>query len=486
MAELRPYQPGWRDQLGQLLMGNERASPVRRRFVSGLLGSAGLGQTGMSLVDLTPLAAPLSANEAYRDYQDGNYTGAALNTLGTVLGAAPALAVLGKGAKNLASRSVSLYDPPVKPPRPFAADYPAGAPADARGKLTHTIDGDPITARYVVGRTEGGGGDVALPGEALDEIAKAGTGEGIRVLPQSALGRDVGRAVFRPDGTPKEIAISSKLTPGQSSKVAAHEVGHLIDQMASEIPTAGLSRELTPLYDALNTGRERASNFMRPQNLKYTGDDIPREYMAEAIRAYMADPNYLKTVAPKTAARIREHVNANPKLNRTVQFNSIAAPVAGVAAGGAVLAGSDDAKASPMASEPPPGAVLSDEPPADTGSGPLVVTVAPNRGQGNGLRTLNNVLAGGDGLRSAAPGGGALARLGQNALSQRELDAVDEPTRQRSPLYAQGAAPMEPASMLGSQAILGLGASTLLRPRPVRPDESLEEQLLRVLREGGA
>jgi hypothetical protein len=32
--------------------------------------------------------------------------------------------------------------------------------------------------------------------------------------------------------------------------------------------------------------------------------------MAEAIRAYMADPNYLKTVAPKTAAAIRAAVNA--------------------------------------------------------------------------------------------------------------------------------------------------------------------------------
>ena len=43
-----------------------------------------------------------------------------------------------------------------------------------------TIDGDPISARYVAGRIADGGGDVALSREALDEIAKAGTGAMIR------------------------------------------------------------------------------------------------------------------------------------------------------------------------------------------------------------------------------------------------------------------------------------------------------------------
>jgi hypothetical protein len=46
--------------------------------------------------------------------------------------------------------------------------------------------------------------------------------------------------------------------------------------------------------------------------------------MAEAIRAYMWDPNYLKTVAPKAAARIREFVNTNPQLSKFIQFNAVA------------------------------------------------------------------------------------------------------------------------------------------------------------------
>ena len=44
--------------------------------------------------------------------------------------------------------------------------------------------------------------------------------------------------------------------------------------------------------------------------------------MAEAIRAYMTDPNYLKSVAPETAKRIREAVNANPRLNSVIQLNA--------------------------------------------------------------------------------------------------------------------------------------------------------------------
>ena len=47
----------------------------------------------------------------------------------------------------------------------------------------------------------------------------------------------------------------------------------------------------------------------------------------------MTDPNYLKTVAPKTAAAIRAAVNGNPRLSKIIQFNSLA----GAAVGGGLL-----------------------------------------------------------------------------------------------------------------------------------------------------
>jgi len=50
----------------------------------------------------------------------------------------------------------------------------------ARGPA-HDIDGRPLTARHVLGRTEAGRSDMALPREALDEIATAGTGAAIDI-----------------------------------------------------------------------------------------------------------------------------------------------------------------------------------------------------------------------------------------------------------------------------------------------------------------
>jgi hypothetical protein len=37
----------------------------------------------------------------------------------------------------------------------------------------------------------------------------------------------------------------------------------------------------------------------------------------------MANPNYLKTVAPETAALIRSVVNTDPPLSKIIQFNTI-------------------------------------------------------------------------------------------------------------------------------------------------------------------
>src|ERR1041385_3378919 len=89
------------------------------------------------------------------------------------------------------------------------------------------------------------------------------------------------------------------------------------------IPTQGLNAELRQVYNTLNTGQERARNLPGPQHCGYARDNVPRELVAEAIRAYLTNPNYLKTVAPKTAAAIREAVNNNPRINRAIQFNTV-------------------------------------------------------------------------------------------------------------------------------------------------------------------
>lgn len=228
------------------------------------------------------------------------------------------------GRNKLASRRANIYDPPDKPARSFEADYPQGAPSDATGNLTSDVDGRPLSATYVAGRSRLGGADMALPREALDEIAKARTGSPIRaVAPRSPeIGNDVGRAVFGRDGTADSVYISRALTEAQAPRVAAHEVAHLIDKAVFDIPIRGLNTELRKIYNDLNNPQGYGKAFGPEQN-RYRGAAVERELMAEAIRAYMTNQNYTKTVAPRTAARIREFVNGHPMLRGLIQFNAV-------------------------------------------------------------------------------------------------------------------------------------------------------------------
>ena len=247
------------------------------------------------------------------------------------------------GSDSLASRSASIYNPPAKSPRPFEADYPSGASSDVAGNLTRDIDGRNLTARNIVGRRTLGGADEALTPAQLDAAAEAILGKVPESVPASALPRgSVGAyGVTRgPDGPERGIAVLSALDHAAKNRVLAHEFGHAIDDLAGTIQTKGLSAELRDVYNSLNnptrnaagtdavafngTGRTRPWS---PKESGYKGDDVEREYIAEAIRAYMADPNYLKTVAPKTAATIRKFVNDNPRLSKFIQFNSVAVPV---------------------------------------------------------------------------------------------------------------------------------------------------------------
>lgn len=120
-----------------------------------------------------------------------------------------------------------------------------------------------------------------------------------------------------------------ELDPQQREIWNAHRLGHIIDQLAGPISVIGLEEELQGIYNTLNNpdraddGRNAASaaKLFGPQDRGLTGEAVAREYIAEAIRAYLTDPNYIKSVAPNTAAAIRAAVNPNPSLNRMIQFN---------------------------------------------------------------------------------------------------------------------------------------------------------------------
>lgn len=233
---------------------------------------------------------------------------------------------------TLASRNAMIHDPPARPQRPFEADYPGGARADDAGRLTHDIEGRPLIAETVVGRRVVGGEDEAFPPAQLDAFTEKATGSPSKSVAGNTISGEAGRLVKDTDrrsgNRTYEVLINRGLPPQQAVRVVAHENAHIIDEIAGQIPTEGLIKELRQVYHDLNDPTWRRGQTTKPslqttpEQFGYRSGETPREYMAEAIRAYLTNPNYLKTVAPKTAAAIRKHVNAHHELSRLIQFNA--------------------------------------------------------------------------------------------------------------------------------------------------------------------
>jgi hypothetical protein len=233
--------------------------------------------------------------------------------------------VAGAGELLQAKPITGLFNPQPKPQRRFAEDYPNGVRVNSDGDITKDIEGRPLRAPFVAGR-----GRVEGP-EGLSPILIQRVGEyamqnPVDKVPSSRLGQGIlGRTGFFL-GYPWSIEVLDSLPKEQMERVTAHEVGHAIDALANQIPTKGIEKELNFNYSALITGEERNHDLAKPRDYGYRTKHLSdREKIAEAIRAYMVDPNYLKTVAPKTAARIREYVYKSKELSKIIQFNSLAA-----------------------------------------------------------------------------------------------------------------------------------------------------------------
>lgn len=341
--QLRPYNPSPHEMLHQ---------SITQMFGGGQSGARAADKV-MSLIGLTPLQAPLSAYDAGRVLGGGLHRSdpaAIASGIGGIglaglqaaplglLGHVPALVKTAEPAEPGGAEGVLYYNPPDKPPRPFEADYPQGALADEQGRLTRDIEGRPLTARWAVGRRMVGGIDEAFPPTELDALAKEGTGRSLAIRPPREMEQVAGStALNKYTGEPELVQLRSDLTPDQASRVLAHEDSHVIDELAGQLDNKGLMRELRDIYNTQNnphraedgTGAAPGAKSFTPQDLGYSGDDVAREYAVEAIRAYLTNPNYIKTVAPRTAAAIRAAVNSNPRLSKIIQFNTIAAPAAG-------------------------------------------------------------------------------------------------------------------------------------------------------------
>ncbi|MBP7339216.1 hypothetical protein [Niveispirillum sp.] len=291
--------------------------------------------TPYDLIGMTPVIGDgLSVIETGKALYDGDYGAAAANAIGILPFVPSAAGKLAKRADvtDLAQKKVFIYDAPTVRQRPFTEDYPHGnqnLPDHDEGRTLHADrEGRPLTAPVVAGRR------IVGPDERIDTETMATVAEGLTGRPieltadRNRIGSDAGRYVRY--GEEKAIRIDPNLGDKVGPRVVAHEVGHAIDDIAGTIPTDGLVKKLEAVYNTLNNPQKHGPP-VKPQHMGYKGDDIKRELMTEAIRAYLTNPNYLKTVAPKTAARIREYANTNPKISKFVQFNTLTPLGLGVA-----------------------------------------------------------------------------------------------------------------------------------------------------------
>lgn len=356
-----PYEPPLRDQIAWGIAkgaGALGADKYKQQWIARKIGGA---------VDLVPfLGTTVGLDETKREFEAGNYGKASLELGLAMAGLLPAGGLIKKAGKEAYERSYKAWaaqrgddDPfrlsllksiPKPPERRFEADYPNGARADETGRLQVNVDGRPLIAPLVAGRNMIGQGDRALGEKELLDFAAA-KGIPVRRVPAEELPGSHGMYRYELfSRKPKDIRIVDDLHESHVPRVLYHEIAHAIDQLSGKIPTHGLTKDFRNIYrDTAGLSWRHGPfplprNYGGPEELGYRGDKVARELVAEAIRAYLTNPNYLKTVAPAVAARIRKYVNENPKLKDFIQFNSLGGSAlgAGLISSGIVSPGEED------------------------------------------------------------------------------------------------------------------------------------------------
>lgn len=229
-------------------------------------------------------------------------------------------------AKNT---DIQMYEPPQMRKRPFVRDYRKDAPTDKQGRLLEDIEGRPLGAEFIAGRRVSGQSDNSL---SLQDIETAATKLNIPFAALSPLAFEKGvGGYFIPNDTRRKpggyIFVNNSMSLSDQNLTMAHEFAHAVDHFAGDVwkkLTPDEIAELRVVYGTLRSGPQDFS-LRQPESFRYKPRQVNRELIAEGIRAYMANPNFFKTIAPKAAAKIRAEVNSNRHLKKVLQFNSLAA-----------------------------------------------------------------------------------------------------------------------------------------------------------------
>jgi len=241
--------------------------------------------------------------------------------------------------------------------RPFNDDYKSGAEGAAVQRLSRTIEGVDMRAAFVAGRRSVNGEDIGLGGEDVRAIATLLAGqEPIPTLVKDLPRNTSGTYRHGSAGATREIRYKASLSEGAADETIGHELGHMIDEVAGQIETKGAVKEFDRVWGELYSGQfyRKGRGLPKPIKAGYSKEEAPREAVAETIRAYMQDPNYVKSVAPKAAQKIRAAVNSHEEISKIIQFNAGGhASLAARAMSAARRGGSDGAaKKSPQRAKP--------------------------------------------------------------------------------------------------------------------------------------
>jgi len=198
-AELRPYEPTWRDWLAGKLMGDTRASPERQAFVGGLLGSTGLGTTQGSVSDFLPQGILFAGQEMMRAQEAGNKADALMNAMALIPGAripAKGAISLAKGASNEVAQAIRSTSDLMPTPqnldelRSIISDKYPNVKLDLSGKESGPV----VINRIVVPPEQRGQG---IGSAVMDEILSYADKQGkvAALTPDSSLGTAKGKLI---------------------------------------------------------------------------------------------------------------------------------------------------------------------------------------------------------------------------------------------------------------------------------------------------
>ncbi len=228
---------------------------------------------------------------------------------------------------RMIARDSGLSEPPEKRQRPFVEDYPRYQ-TDAWGRLLRDIEGRPLGAKFVAGRRFSSKADERLsPDDIKNAIAQLNIP--LAYVDPGVLRDGIGGLYghHSPTAPFGDISISTRYKSSDQNIFTAHEFGHAIDYLAGDLSatlTPDEIFELRDVYNDLRGGAKKGAPWRQPEDA-YSWDEVNLELIAEGLRAYMTNPNYFKTVAPKAAAKFRAAVNESPFLKKVIQLNSLGA-----------------------------------------------------------------------------------------------------------------------------------------------------------------